>query len=204
MRPDKSTRRYTSVAIILHWVMALGILVLALMGLVMTHLKLDPMRLFQLYQLHKSIGITVLLAAFLRVVWRLTHRPPDLPEAMPVVEKAAAAGGHLLLYLLLFALPFTGWALVSASVFNIPTVLHGLLPWPDLPLLPALENKAPVGAVLKIIHACGAYALIALVALHAAAALRHHFIARDDVLTRMLPRRALLASVPPPAKDYSS
>jgi cytochrome b561 len=203
MRPDPSTRRYTRVAIILHWVMAVGIAALASMGLAMTHLKLEPMQLFQLYQLHKSIGITVLLAAFLRLAWRLSHRSPDLPEAMPAVEKAAAAGGHLLLYALMFALPLTGWALVSVSVLNIPTVLYGILPWPDLPLLPALDNKAPAEALLKLVHAYGAYALLALVAVHTAAGLRHHFIIRDDVLRRMLPHRRQLPGVPAPTKEHS-
>ena len=123
MSPTRSSQRYTSVAIILHWVMALGIFALASLGLVMTHLALSPMRLFQLYQLHKSIGITILLAAFLRLAWRLMNHPPALPVAMPAIERMAAAGGHLLLYGFLFALPLTGWALVSASVFDIPTVV---------------------------------------------------------------------------------
>jgi cytochrome b561 len=179
--------RYTTVAVILHWVMALGIAMLAIIGLVMVHVKLDTMRLFQLYQLHKSIGVTVLLAAVLRLGWRLVRLPPPLPDSMPPIERTAAAGGHLLLYLFLFALPFTGWALVSSSVFNIPTVLYGVVPWPDLPVLSTLADKAPVEAVLKIVHAYGAYALIALVGLHSTAALRHHFIIKDDVLRRMLP-----------------
>ena len=179
--------RYTVVAIVLHWAMALGIAALATMGLVMVHLKLDPMRQFQLYQLHKSIGITILLAAALRLGWRLAFRPPPLPGSMPPVERAAAAGSHLLLYLFLFAVPFTGWALVSSSVFNIPTVLYGIVPWPDLPILSTLDNKAPVEAALKHVHARAAFALIGLVFIHAAAALRHHFIIKDDVLRRMLP-----------------
>jgi cytochrome b561 len=187
MSPDRSMGRYTTVAVILHWVMALGIAMLAIIGLVMVHVKLDTMRLFQLYQLHKSIGVTVLLAAVLRLGWRLVRLPPPLPDSMPPIERTAAAGGHLLLYLFLFALPFTGWALVSSSVFNIPTVLYGVVPWPDLPVLSTLADKAPVEAVLKIVHAYGAYALIALVGLHATAALRHHFIIKDDVLRRMLP-----------------
>lgn len=175
------------VAIILHWMMALGIAALAVMGLVMVHLKLNPMRLFQIYQLHKSIGITVLLAAFLRLAWRLAHRPPELPETMPAIEKVAASAGHHMLYILLFALPFTGWALVSASVLDIPTVLYGVVPWPHLPILSTLDDKAAAEALLKQVHAYGAYALIALVGIHAGAAFRHHFIIGDNVLLRILP-----------------
>ena len=198
MRLARSPDRYTLVAVILHWVMAIGVAGLAIIGLVMVHAKLDPMRLFQLYQLHKSIGVTVLLAAVLRLSWRLARRPPPLPDSMPSIERTAAAGGHLMLYLLLFALPLTGWALVSSSVFNIPTVLYGVIPWPDLPILSTLADKAPVEALLKIVHAYGSYALIGLVGVHAAAALRHHFIIKDDVLLRMLPmlprRRTALAA----------
>jgi cytochrome b561 len=189
MSPTRSSQQYTSVAIILHWVMALGIFALASLGLVMTHLALSPMRLFQLYQLHKSIGITILLAAFLRLAWRLMNHPPALPVAMPAIERMAAAGGHLLLYVFLFALPLTGWALVSASVFDIPTILYGVVPWPHLPFFSTLADKGPVEALLKNVHAYGAWALIALVVAHGAAALRHHFILSDDVLLRMLPVR---------------
>jgi cytochrome b561 len=185
-----SESRYSRVAIALHWMMAIGIFGLAILGLVMTHVALPPIRTFELYQLHKSIGITVLLAAFLRLSWRLAHRPPELPAAMPRRERVAAGGSHLLLYLFLFALPVSGWALVSASPLDIPTVLYGLLPWPHLPFFAHLTDKAPVEAVLKRVHACGAWSLIGLTAVHAAAALRHHFILRDDVLTRMLPRQS--------------
>ena len=182
--------RYTAVAIILHWVMALGIAALATIGLVMTHLTLSPLRLFQLYQWHKSIGITILLAAVLRLGWRLLKPPPALPASMPPAERRAATVSHGLLYAFLFALPLTGWALVSVSIYNIPTVLYGIVPWPHLPVLSTLTDKAPVEAVMKRVHAYGAWALIALVFLHATAALRHHFIIRDEVLVRMLSSRA--------------
>ena len=178
--------RYGMVAILLHWVIGLGILTLIGMGLAMTHLGLTPMLKFQLYQLHKSIGVTVLLAVLLRILWRLTHRPPPLP-AMPPLEKAAAEGTHRLLYALMLVIPLTGWALVSVSPFNLPTVLYGLVPWPHLPVLPELTNKAQVEAVMKFVHGKLAWALTALVALHAGAALRHHFILRDGVLHRILP-----------------
>jgi cytochrome b561 len=158
--PPGPTTRYTWVAIILHWTIALGVLGLVVMGWVMTHARLSPMRLFQLYQLHKSVGVTILLAAVLRLAWRLTNRPPELPADM------------------------SGWALVSASVLDIPTVLFGVIPWPDLPGLP---HKAPAEDAFKALHAWLAWGLLALVGLHAAAALRHHFVKRDPVLIHMLP-----------------
>jgi len=180
--------RYHLVAIILHWVIALGILALIVLGLAMTHLALAPLAKFQLYQLHKSIGITVLLAVLLRVLWRLTHRPPPLP-AMPPLEKAAARSTHGLLYTLMLVIPLSGWALVSVSPFNLPTVLYGLVLWPHLPLLPDLADKPAVEAVVKFIHSRLAWVLTAVILLHAAAALRHHFILRDGILSRMLPGR---------------
>ncbi len=179
--------RYDIVAILLHWVMALGIAALAVIGLYMVHGHPEPMRLFKLYQLHKSIGVTILLAAFLRLGWRLLHHPPRLPASMSPIERRMAAGGHGLLYVFLFALPLTGWALVSASVYAIPTVLYGIVPWPDLPILSTLADKQPVETLLQHVHAYVAWALIAVTAGHAAAALRHHFIKRDAVLWRMLP-----------------
>jgi cytochrome b561 len=141
---------------------------------------------FQVYQLHKSIGITVLLAVLLRILWRATHRPPPLPTMAPL-EKAAAEGTHGLLYILMLVIPLTGWALVSVSPFNLPTVLYGVLPWPHLPVLPEVPNKAELGAAAKFIHSRLAWALAAVVALHAGAAFRHHFVLRDGVLHRMLP-----------------
>ncbi|MBB5046449.1 cytochrome b561 [Rhodopseudomonas rhenobacensis] len=179
--------RYTGVAIGLHWLIAALIVALIVIGLTMAHAPIAMATKFQLYQLHKSIGISVLGLAVLRVLWRLTHRPPALPERMPQLERKAAAGSHALLYLFMIGLPLTGWALVSASPLKIPTVLFGVLSWPDLPWLPHLADKARWSAVFDNIHAYGAFVLIALIGLHSAAALRHHFVVGDDVLHRMLP-----------------
>ena len=184
-----SARRYSAVAILLHWASALGVLVLIGLGLTMTHAALAPLRQFQLYQWHKSVGVTVLALTVLRLLWRLTHRPPPHPVGMPARERRAAAAAHHLLYLLLVGLPLTGWAVVSLSPFNIPTVLYGLVPWPHLPLAAHVPDPAAAEGLLKQVHALGAWFLAALLAVHVAAALRHHFLLRDDVLRRMLPGR---------------
>ena len=179
--------RYDSVAITLHWVIALGILVQIVLGLGMMHLAIPIMLKFRLYQLHKSIGITVLLAVALRILWRLTHRPPPLPGAMPALERRAAGATHAALYFFMLALPLTGWALVSVSPYNIPTVLYGLIPWPDLPVFSTLTDKHRADAIMSFIHSRLAFVLMGVLALHAAAALRHHFLLRDGILRRMLP-----------------
>lgn len=186
-RSASGSTRYSTVAIILHWMIALGILTLIAMGLVMDHISLDTMRVFQLYQLHKSIGITVMLLIALRIGWRLTHSAPALPAGMPELEKTGAHLAHITLYGLQVLLPLSGWAMVSASVLGIPTVLFGTVPWPDLPLLATLPDKAPVEAVLKVVHHWAAWGLLALIILHAAAALRHQFILHDRVFRQMLP-----------------
>jgi cytochrome b561 len=142
--------------------------------------------------LHKSIGITIRLAALLWLVWRLTHRPPALHDTVTRTEQAAASGAHWLLYFLLFGLPLSGWALVSVSPLGIPTVLYGMVPWPHLPGFGDVIDKVAAGKTIGSIHAWGAYGFSGIVILHAAAAIRHHFVLRDDVLTRMMPRRRRL------------
>lgn len=186
-RAASRTTRYSTVTIILHWMIALGILTLIAMGLVMDHIHLDTMRVFQLYQLHKSIGITVMFLIALRIGWRLTHKAPALPAEMPPLEKKGAHLAHLALYGLQVLLPLSGWAMVSVSVLGIPTVLFGTVPWPDLPVLSTLSDKAPVEAALKVVHHWAAWGLLALTVLHVAAALRHQFVMHDHVLRQMLP-----------------
>ena len=186
-RTASGNTRYATVAIILHWLIAMGILSLIAMGLVMDHLSLDTMRVFQLYQLHKSIGITVMVLIGLRIGWRVTHSAPDLPADRPTLEKKAAQFVHFSLYGLQVLLPLSGWAMVSASVLGIPTVLFGVLPWPDLPVLSTLPDKAPVEEALKGLHHWASWGLLALIILHIAAALRHQFVLHDPVLRQMLP-----------------
>lgn len=174
--------RYDAIAIALHWAMAILILGLLVMGFVMTAQKPGSPLQFQLFQVHKSVGITVLALALLRLGWRLGHRPPPLPATMETWEKLAAHGGHAVLYLLMLGMPLAGWAVVSTSPLNIPTLLYGVIPLPHLPLPRATNDAA------KLLHDGGAWVMVATIAGHAAAALRHHHLLGDDVLTRMLPR----------------
>ena len=182
-----ASSRYTAVAIGLHWLIAALIVGLFAVGLYMHNLPLSHPDKFWLYQTHKSFGITVLLLSLVRLGWRLTHPAPRLPENMAAWERALARGTHVAFYILIIAIPLAGWAMVSASVFNIETKLFGVVPWPHLPVLSTLENKKPVEEALKEVHEYLAFAAIGLLVLHAAAALKHHFVNRDDVLTRMIP-----------------
>jgi cytochrome b561 len=187
----KAMGRYSSFAILLHWLIALGIVVMVVLGFTMVHQHLSLARKFQLYQLHKSVGVTVLLTAVIRLGWRLTHKPPALSASMSSAEKVAAHGGHFLLYVFLFVLPLTGWGIVSVAPLNIPTRLYGVIPWPHLSFLARATNKDSLYSFLKQVHAYFAWTMVAVVVGHLAAALKHHFIKHDDVLIRMLPWRRI-------------
>lgn len=181
-------RRYNAVAVALHWLTVLAILLLLAMGWVMTSLPLGSPLQFTLFQLHKSVGMTVLALTLFRLVWRLAHRPPPLPDSMGPLERLVAHLGHFGLYALLLGLPLIGWGVVSTSPYNIPTVLYGLIPLPHLAFLADLADRQALNKLLENGHGLAAYLLTALVVGHAAAALRHHFLLKDDVLARMLPR----------------
>lgn len=174
--------RYTRTAMSLHWLIALMIIGLFAFGLYMVELPLSPQKL-KFYSYHKWAGVTVFLLVLLRLLWRITHRPPELPAAMPRWQVKAAKAGHHLLYLLMVIVPLSGWLMSSAKGFQ--TVWFGVLPLPDF----VAPDKA-LAETLKAAHKWFAYGLAALVLAHVAAALKHHFIDRDGLLARMLPGRA--------------
>ncbi|RZJ55958.1 MAG: cytochrome b [Acidovorax sp.] len=177
-------RRYTRTAILLHWVLGLALIGLFGFGLYMTGLPFSPQRL-KFYNWHKWAGVTILVLSVLRLLWRLTHRPPALPaavdNAMPRWQKLAHHGTHHLLYLLFFAVPLIGWAYSSAAGF--PIVFLGLWQLPDF--VPVSKELAEA---IKPWHQYTAFAMAGLVLLHVAAALKHQIIDRDGLLQRMLPR----------------
>lgn len=172
--------RYTRTAMSLHWLIALMLFGMFGFGLYMVELPLSPQKL-KFYSYHKWAGVTVFLLVLARLAWRITHRPPALPAGMPAWQVKAAKAGHHLLYLLMVIVPLSGWLMSSAKGFQ--TVYLGVLPIPD-----AIGKNAALGQALTEVHEALTWLLLALVALHAAAALKHHFIDHDDVLRRMLPR----------------
>lgn len=189
-----SATRYGVVAMSLHWLIAVAVIALLALGMVMTRLPLgDPLK-FDLYQLHKSIGILVFLLSCARLGWRLANPPPPLPLSLPDWERRAARITHTAFYLLMIVLPITGWMLVSASPWNIPTRPFGLFMLPHLPWFSTHPQKARLEDALIEVHSLGGWIFAALLALHVAAALRHHFILRNTVLRRMLPGRELESS----------
>ena len=174
------SERYTPGAIALHWIVAALILFNLAFGLYTVGLPLSPTKL-RYFSYHKWVGVTIFMLAASRLLWRLCHPAPALPATMARWEKVTANATHILLYVLFFSAPLTGWLFSSASGFQ--TVYLGVVPIPDL--LP--KDKALADA-LKLAHKSINYTMAAVIVLHAAAALKHHFIDRDDVLRRMLPR----------------
>ncbi|GAB2181568.1 cytochrome b [Denitratisoma sp. agr-D3] len=174
-----NNKEYTVTAKALHWLMALGIISLFALGFYMHDLPLSPQKL-KLYSWHKWAGVTIFALAAVRLAWRIAHRPPALPAHMKKTEQFVAHAGHGLLYLLMFGIPLSGWLMSSAKGFQ--TVLFGVLPIPDL-----LEKNKELGEQLATLHWGLNLLLAAVVVGHAAAALKHHFLDKDDVLTRMLP-----------------
>lgn len=182
--------RYSLVAIILHWVIALLIIGQIIGGLVMVRVLGDGSSLkFELYQHHKSFGLTILFLSMIRLGWRLAHRPPALPEGMAGWERAGARFSHIAFYALMIGVPLGGWAVVSASPFaaSVPTYIFGVIPWPHLPFFENVEDRQALTEQLAQFHEWFALSIVALLVLHVGAALKHHYIEKDDVLTRMIP-----------------
>lgn len=168
--------RYDRVAMWLHWSIALLILVNLAFG--MLHESLFD-GVGWIIPIHKSIGFTVLALTLARIAWRLTHRPP--PHAPPLGrwEGRAAGAVHFLLYALMLALPLSGWAMVSRPLRRRPLDYFGLF---DVPYLPVSQAA---GAAARNAHGLLGWVMLALIAAHVAAALRHWFLLRDGVVARM-------------------
>ena len=173
-------QRYSTIAMLFHWLVALLIIGAFIMGLVMTDMPgITPTKL-KYYSWHKWAGVTILGLAALRLLWRLTHRPPAYPASMPSWQKNAANGLHGLLYVLMFAVPLSGYFYTLSAGF--PVVYFGVL---ELPVL--IAPNPELKPLLKSIHYWLNMTLAASVLMHLAAALKHQFIDRDGVLKRMLP-----------------
>lgn len=178
--------RYNSIAISLHWLIAFFLIGLLAMGKYMTQLEAaDPLR-FTLTQWHKSFGITVLVLTILRVIWRITHKPPALPTTTTRFEYITSHATHLLMYVLMVVIPVSGWVLVSASPLNLETVLFGVIPWPHISYISSVADKAALTEQSDLVHMWLANALLVLVLLHVAGALFHQVIRRDGLISRML------------------
>lgn len=163
----------------LHWFMALVIFGLLALGFVMSGMPLSPEKL-QYFSWHKWAGVSIFVLVWVRLAWRLVNPPPPYASSMPRHVQLLAHAGHLALYALMVVIPLSGWLMSSAK--GVQTVWFGVLPIPDL-----LSRDKELGHLLEEVHSLLNWGLMALVAGHIGAALKHHVIDRDDTLTRMLP-----------------
>ncbi len=181
--------RYTRVAILLHWLVAAMITVNVLMIWAVDSLP-DSMER-PIIDTHKSIGITVLGLAILRLLWRLTHPAPPFPASYRRWERLAAHAAHIVLYVLIFCLPLSGWIHDSAwkGAAAHPLTLYGIIPWFRIGAIAHQDpdTKEAIHSLFSQIHTSLAYVLYAMVVLHIAGALKHQFIDRQPELQRMLP-----------------
>ena len=172
-------RRWGAVSQLLHWLIVALIIVQVTLASMADDLPSGVKKLSLLAR-HKSVGITILMLAILRLLWRWMNPTPALPQTLRSWEQSLARLTHVLLYVLLFAMPLSGWTMSSARGF--PVSWFGFFQLPDL----VPKNKSLYEALLMT-HSTLAWVLGAVVALHVAAALKHHFMLKDDVLRRMLP-----------------
>lgn len=177
-----STRRYSRVAIILHWTIAILVLSTIPLGLYGAIADGDLARTAK--DIHKPIGILILALTIVRVGWRLTHRPPPFPGSMTPRLRRIARFTHIAFYGLLLLLPFSGWWMSSAVPVRHPISFGAF----DIPFLPVPRGFISAGPA-HLVHVVLGFTMIGLAALHIAAALKHHFVERDDILSRMLPAR---------------
>lgn len=170
---------YTHTAIALHWLMALLVFVTFPIGVIMHEMALSPDKL-RMLSYHKWLGVTIFMLLVVRLAWRAAHKPAPMIAAVPKWQRAAAQGVHVLLYVLLLAIPLSGWLMSSAKGFQ--TVYLGVLPLPDL-----LAKDKVLGDALGVLHQVLNITLLILVISHIAAALKHQLIDGDGTLARMLP-----------------
>jgi cytochrome b561 len=174
-----TAHRWGSLTQLLHWLIVLLIIVQVTLGSIAADLPVGP-QLLRVLAYHKSVGLTILALAVIRLAWRFLNPTPELPPTLKPWERLLARFTHAALYVLLFALPLSGWTASSARGF--PVSWFGFFQLPDL----VLKSK-PLYEALLDTHEALVWTLGVVVALHVAAAVKHHFVLKDDVLRRMLP-----------------
>jgi len=182
-----TTLRYGTVAMTFHWIIALLVITNICLGLYMGELSRDDPMKFTVFQIHKSVGLTVLVLSVLRLLWRLVNPVPPLPAGMNPALKFAAHVSHFVLYFLIIAIPLTGYIMVSASPLGNGTSYFFLFDWPNLPLFTGMTRAQlhPIHETWETAHVVLAWSAIVLVPIHIGAALYHGLIRRDGVLSRM-------------------
>lgn len=178
----QNKERYAGIVIFWHWLMALCFLAMIAAGLIMEYAPLDKSFQFQLYQWHKSLGLLLLIAFFMRLVSRLVTRTPALPEGLANWENKAAKAGHYSLYLWMLIVPLSGWLMVSSSSYGLPTYIFGLFEWPHIP---GLEGNKAIHETAELGHKILTWSFTALIAIHIGAVIKHAWADKINLLKRM-------------------
>ena len=174
-----TTRRWGAIAQLFHWLIVALIIVQVTLAEMADDLPAG-MRKLSLLARHKSVGITILGLVILRLAWRWLNEHPPLPENLKRYEQVLARVTHVALYVLLFAMPLSGWMMSSARGF--PVSWFGFFQLPDL-----VPRSRQLYEAFLVTHQTLAWTLFVVIGLHIAGALKHHFVHKDDVLRRMLP-----------------
>ena len=189
MDRQEAHERYTKTAIVFHWVIALFILYNIVVGTFMEDLE-QPLR-NTVVSTHASIGISVLGLALLRILWRVTHRPPDFPATMAAWEKTVAHLAHAFLYFLMVVVPLTGFSILSSNAPRPPGTGIRIWVFTDIPRISVLQQNPDAGYRRILhdffldLHHLSAWILAGLVVLHVVAALKHQFVDKHAELARM-------------------
>jgi len=170
----------------LHWLIGLMIFALLAVGFYSAEVVTDVYVQFELVQIHKSFGFTVFVLVLIRLIWRLMNPTPAMPDHMPSYERVLAHLGHYALYALMIIMPLSGWLMASASelqeMYGIKNMVFGLFEMPD-PIVPG--DKA-LEQIFASVHFWSAIAMLIILLTHIGAALKHHFVDKDNVLRRMV------------------
>lgn len=175
-------RRYGAIMVALHWVIGLAIIWMLYLGYWMNSDAVPKGDRTGLIQLHKSVGIIILLLVAFRICWRLTQKLPKWPDSMGPWERRGAALGHYALYALMIVMPLSGWAMVSSSPTGLPTFLFKTWHWPHLPFI---QGDALVNAIARFTHNTLPWVLIATIGVHVLAVIKHAVIDKENILPRM-------------------
>lgn len=179
MQWKNSTNTYGITAMALHWFSAILVIFMLGLGIYMTDLPDGDLK-WSWYGLHKSIGLLIFMLVILRIIWKRMNTTPPLPNNLKQYEIILAHASHGLLYLLLFLIPITGYIASAAGGYRI-----SFFEWFDIPAV--IAKNESVMEIAAEVHEYLAFLMIAILVLHLGAALKHHFILKDNVLTRMLP-----------------
>lgn len=174
--------RYNSLSIVLHWVMALCFTLMLLSGMAMADWIEDPSLKFNMYQWHKSLGVLLLMAFFVRLGLRLFNKPPALPAHFKPLDIKAAKAGHWALYAAMIVMPLSGWVIVSASGYGLPTIVFNWFTWPHIP---GIANTKWIEELAEDTHGTVAWIFIGLIAIHIGAVIKHAFYDHTQLLPRM-------------------